>query len=124
MGRENNRKFVEIPYGQLLQKLEYKFGKRLTRTEESYTSKCDGLALEKVGKHKRYSGKRIKRGLFASSVGKLINADINGAINIMRKKIKLQKVIGEIFNPIKVRVEGLVRRSKRRHGENGITITL
>ena len=44
--------------------------------EESYTSKCDALACEPVGKHDTYLGRRIKRGLFRSSVGKLINAEI------------------------------------------------
>ena len=55
--------------------------------EESYTSKCDALALEPVGKHEQYLGRRTKRGLFRSSVGKLINADHNGALNIMRKVV-------------------------------------
>ena len=55
--------------------------------EESYTSKCDALALETIGKHEQYLGRRIKRGLFRSSTGKLINADQNGALNIMRKVV-------------------------------------
>ena len=55
--------------------------------EESYTSKCDALALETIGKHGQYLGRRIKRGLFRSSAGKLINADQNGALNIMRKVV-------------------------------------
>lgn len=53
--------------------------------EESYTSKCDFLSEEKVKKHEKYLGRRVKRGLFKSSTGKLINADINGAFNILRK---------------------------------------
>jgi transposase len=53
--------------------------------EETYTSKCDALAFESIEKHESYNGSRIKRGLFKSSVGKLINADINGALNILRK---------------------------------------
>ena len=55
--------------------------------EESYTSKCDALAIETIGKHGQYLGRRIKRGLFRSSSGKLINADQNGALNIMRKVV-------------------------------------
>ena len=55
--------------------------------EESYTSKCDALALEPIGKNEQYLGRRRKRGLFRSSVGKLINADQNGALNIMRKVV-------------------------------------
>ena len=49
---------------------------------EAYTSKCDALAFESIEKHESYKGSRIKRGLFKFSVGKLINADINGALNI------------------------------------------
>ena len=47
----------------------------------------DALALEPIGKHEQYLGRRTKRGLFRSSVGKLINADQNGALNIMRKVV-------------------------------------
>ena len=53
--------------------------------EESYTSKIDHLALEDMKKQENYLGKRIKRGLFKSSIGKLVNANINGAIGILRK---------------------------------------
>jgi transposase len=60
--------------------------------EESYTSKCDALALEEIKNHDEYLGKRIKRGLFSSSKNKLINADLNGAINIMRKYYKKNEI--------------------------------
>lgn len=55
-------------------------------TEESYTSKVDHIGLEEMTYHDAYQGKRVKRGLFKSSMGKILNADINGAIGIMRKK--------------------------------------
>ncbi len=68
--------------------------------KESYTSKCDSLALEIIGFHEKYLGKRHKRGLFKSSKNKLINADLNGAINIMRKYINLNEIKGKnLFNP-------------------------
>lgn len=77
--------------------------------EESYTSKCDSLAFEKIGKHENYLGKRKKRGLFQSSVGKLINADVNGALNIMRKVVgdsceSIRRIIdrGLLFNPVRI----------------------
>lgn len=77
--------------------------------EESYTSKCDFLAFEKIGKHENYLGKRKKRGLFQSSVGKLINADVNGALNIMRKVVgdfceSIRRIIdrGLLFNPVRI----------------------
>ena len=61
-------------------------------TEESYTSKIDHLALEEMKKQESYLGKRLKRGLFKSSCGKILNADINGAIGIMRKKNAISDV--------------------------------
>ena len=57
----------------------------MVETNESYTSKVDALAGETVGRHVKYLGKRTRRGLFQSSTGYNINADINGAINILRK---------------------------------------
>ena len=66
-------------------------------TEESYTSKCSFLDNEDVKKHKNFKGKRVQRGLFKSEKGLLINADLNGALNILRK------VIGNFnYDPIKV----------------------
>jgi transposase len=55
--------------------------------EESYTSKVDHLANETLEHHKTYLGKRVKRGLFKSSYGQLLNADVNGALGILRKVI-------------------------------------
>ena len=62
-------------------------GTNVIEQEESYTSKIDHLAFEEMKHQENYLGKRIKRGLFQSSTGKLINADINGAIGILRKVI-------------------------------------
>lgn len=62
-------------------------GIRFIENEESYTSKCDALALEPVCKHESYLGKRIHRGLFQSSTGRTLNADVNGALNILRKVV-------------------------------------
>ncbi|MDE6292726.1 MAG: transposase, partial [Bacilli bacterium] len=84
IGRRNNQTFVMIPYDKLIRYLEYKCmmsGIRVVIQEESYTSKCDSLSLEEICKHEEYLGKRIKRGLYQSSQGKLINADVNGAMN-------------------------------------------
>ena len=67
-------------------------GIKLVQQEESYTSKCDSLAFEEVKYHTKYKGSRIKRGLFLSSLGKAINADINGALNILRKYLHLKEV--------------------------------
>ena len=100
IGVVNNQNFVQIPYYKLLNMLTYKcemHGISLSVTEESYTSKCSFLDDELLCKHEDYCGKRIHRGLFRSSNGKLINADVNGALNI------LKKVVGKYdYDPIKV----------------------
>ena len=100
IGRVNNQNFVNIPYYKLLNMLTYKcelLGITVHITEESYTSKCSFLDNEEICKHEDYKGKRIKRGLYKSSDGRLINADVNGALNI------LKKVIGEYeYDPILV----------------------
>ena len=51
-------------------------------TQEFHTSKCSAIDNEPVKHHNEYAGKRVKRGLFQSKDGILINTDINGAINI------------------------------------------
>ena len=106
MGSTSNKLFYGIPYCKLLSKLKNKLkDKEITLIEESYTSKCDSLGLEELRKKEEYMGKRIKRGLYSSSKGVLLNADINGAINIMRKKYKLEEIKGEkICNPLKVNI--------------------
>ena len=100
IGRVNNQNFVQIPYYKLLNMLTYKCeieGISVIVTEESYTSKCSFLDDEDICKHEKYVGKRIKRGLYKASDGRLINADVNGALNI------LKKVIGKFeYNSIKV----------------------
>ena len=58
--------------------------------EESYTSKCSFIDNETIEKHEEYLGQRIKRGLFKSKNGKILNADINGSYNIMR--LGLEKI--------------------------------
>ena len=88
LGSVTNQNFVHIPFYQLISLLEYKCelqGIRFVTTEESYTSKCSFLDLEEVAKQKEYLGKRVKRGLFQTKEGVLINADINGSLNIGRK---------------------------------------
>ena len=95
MGKQNNQSFVSIPFDMLKSTIELKaceYGITVTRTEESYTSKAsfldnDEIPVYKAGDHQKYSfsGKRTKRGLYRSAEGILINADLNGAANILRK---------------------------------------
>src|SRR5574344_188122 len=90
MGAKNNQTFHYIPYNKLINMIIYKaqkYGITVIVHEERYTSICDSIALETICKHEQYSGKRVKRGLYKSSCGKLLNADINGAVNIVRKVI-------------------------------------
>lgn len=108
LGKINNQKFNFIPYYKFKEMLRYKLeerGIKFTIHEESYTSKCSALDLEPIKKHEKYAGRRVKRGLFKSSKGKLINADLNGAINIMRKVTGddfIQPVSGLVLNPVKI----------------------
>jgi putative transposase len=112
IGRVNNQKFVNIPHSKLIDKVTYKaklVGIEVKINEESYTSKIDHLALEPLQKQENYLGKRKKRGLFQSSVKKLINADINGAIGIARKVfgdsvVKLIIDSGLAFNPVRLTI--------------------
>lgn len=99
IGKRNNQKFVQIPFARLASYLKYKCemaGIRFVENEESYTSKCDALAKEEIGKHESYLGKRVKRGMFRSSTGRYINADVNGAVNILRKVVGDSDCISQI----------------------------
>ena len=115
LGKKVNQSFVQIPYTSFLQKILYKceeYGINVILTEESYTSKIDHLANEPLSKRDSYLGKRIYRGLFKSGVGKILNADVNGALGIMRKVFpeKVLELIRDsgvvytpvILNPIKI----------------------
>lgn len=99
LGRTNNQSFTNIPFYTFINQLDYKCkleGINVIFTEESYTSKCSFLDGESIEEHDNYLGKRIKRGLFKSAEGKLINADLNGSLNILRK------VVGDFSYPIEV----------------------
>lgn len=88
MGKRNNQNFAYIPFLKLINMLTYKCelkGITVFTNEESYTSKCSFLDNEEVCKHKTYLGKRTSRGMFISSDGTKINADINGSLNILKK---------------------------------------
>ena len=118
IGKQNNQNFVNIPYGKLRDKLEYLsklYGINLIKQEESYTSKAsffdkDNIPVYNDNNHNAYSfaGQRIKRGLYKTGTNKLINADINGALNIMRKSSVVDMNIlcsrGEVDTPIRIRI--------------------
>ncbi len=93
IGKANNQSFVSIPHAQLIGQITYKleaYGIIVREREESYTSKSDALACDNLPGYKKgvkhtFKGKRIKRGLYRSSIGKTIHADVNGSLNILRK---------------------------------------
>lgn len=88
MGKENNQKFMAIPYQMLLQQLKYKcenVGIKYIETEESYSSGTSFLDGENPIKQNYDKSRRIERGLFKSNTGLLINSDVNGSLQIMMK---------------------------------------
>ena len=91
MGKRNNQNFAEVPFYLFKEMLLYKcklHGITMVEQEESYTSQCSFLDQETVCHHKKYEGERKYRGLYKSKEGKYINADVNGALNIMRKYLE------------------------------------
>ena len=88
LGKKTNQQFVQIPFSKLIHQLEYKgklIGMNTLLQEESYTSKCSFLDNESIEKQVKYKGKRISRGLFKTSNGIIINADVNASYNILKK---------------------------------------
>lgn len=112
LGKKTNQKFTELPHSKLIDKIKYKselFCMNVEVAEESYTSKIDHLAFEEMKKQENYLGKRKKRGLFQSSIGKLLNADVNGSIGIGRKVFGncfVQSILnsGNAFLPYKINI--------------------
>ncbi|ATS17718.1 transposase [Parathermosynechococcus lividus PCC 6715] len=94
LGKKTNQKFVQIPTARLKERiaqLAEQYGIEFVETEESYTSQAsfvDGDFLPTFGEKPdswKSSGKRTKRGLFRTAQNWYINADCNGAANILRK---------------------------------------
>lgn len=109
LGKITNQKFTTIPFNMFIQKLTYKcehLGIEIITTKESYTSGTSFLDNEPPTKEFYNKSRRIHRGLFKTNTGKLINADINGACQIMRKVFvnafnKLDN-IGFVMHPVRV----------------------
>ena len=118
MGKRNNQAFVNIPYGQLRDKLAYLCklnGITFVKQEESYTSKAsfwdkDAIPIYNADNPKEYqfSGKRVHRGQYKTKSGKTLNADVNGALNILRKSSVVDLGIlysrGEVDTPVRIRI--------------------
>lgn len=97
MGPQNNQKFVQIPHRKFVNELSFKlrtYGIRVEETEESYTSQASFLDGDDIPVFKKetqgtftFSGTRVYRGLYRSAEGYPLNADLNGAYNILRKRV-------------------------------------
>jgi len=96
LGKRNNQNFVNIPFGQLKENIKYLCrinGIQYKLQEESYTSKASFLDGDEIPvynafdiKEYIFSGKRITRGQYKAKNSRIINADVNGALNILKKK--------------------------------------
>lgn len=110
LGKTNNQKFCSIPHFLFKRKLQDKcanLGIEFIQQEESYTSKASFLNGDPMKNGSEFSGKRIKRGLYCSKDGRIINADINGALNIARKvfpEFSDEGIEALIVEPVKLNI--------------------
>lgn len=116
--KNNTQNFVNIPYGKLHSKLEYLCELNsivFVEQEESYTSQSSFWDRDNIPVYNednlrsyKFSGTRIQRGLYRTSNGTLLNADVNGALNIMKKSSVVDLTIlyssGEVDTPVRIRV--------------------
>jgi putative transposase len=103
-----NQNFVSIPHKRFIDMLMYKaalVGLDVVIQEEAHTSKCSFIDMEDVCHQESYAGKRIKRGLFRSKDGMIINADCNGSGNIIRKAFPhafAEGIQGVVVRPVRI----------------------
>lgn len=118
IGRANNQNFVQIPFWQLRQKLSAlcsRYGIEYLEQEESYSSKASFFDRDEIPVYNadnpsqpKFSGKRIKRGLYRTSNKHLVSADINGSANILVKskhRLNFERVSsGFLANPLRIKI--------------------
>ena len=117
LGKRNNQTFKNIPYGILRKKLEYLCELNdiaYILQEESYTSKASFFDEDDIPVYNQnsdnhiFSGRRTHRGLYETYSGYAFNADVNGALNILRKSnvVRLDSLYirGEVDTPIRIRI--------------------
>ena len=118
IGKANNQTFAHIPFGRLRDKLKYLCelnGIEYMAIEESYTSKAsffdkDDIPVYSKGNTCRhvFSGRRVCRGMYETSKGYRYNADVNGALNILKKSnvVRLESLYnrGEVDTPVRIRI--------------------
>lgn len=102
------QRFTYLPYETFIEQLRYKcqlLGINVISQEESYTSRASFLDYDDIPiygetENPKFSGRRVKRGLYKSGDGQLINADVNGSYNIVRKGLKDNNISFNVDNPI------------------------
>lgn len=118
LSKTGNQNFVNIPFGKLRTKLKYLcelYGLTYIEQEESYTSKASFFDHDEIpvygeenNSEYHFSGKRKHRGLYQRGNGVRINADINGALNILRKSKVVDLTVlyhrGAVDTPMRIRV--------------------
>ena len=118
LGKTNNQNFVQIPLFQLrllLEQLCERYGLTYLETEESYTSKASFLDMDILPEWNpeqpylgKFSGNRVHRGLYVSGCNQVINADVNGACNILRKSKQnfdfKELCRGLLTDPVRIRL--------------------
>ena len=118
LGKVNNQQFVMIPFGKFKNRLEYfckQHGINFILQEESYTSKASFFDNDEIPKWNplnpekgNFSGKRIKRGLYQTSKGYRLNADVNAALNILKKSnltdLTVLQARGAVNSPLRIRI--------------------
>ena len=118
LGKVNNQNFVMIPLGKLKSRLEYlckQYGINFVLQEESYTSRASFFDNDEMSKWNsqnpkqgNFSGKRVYRGLYQTSTGYKFNADVNAALNILRKSklidLSALQCRGEVYPPLRIRI--------------------
>ncbi len=118
IGSCNNQNFTQIPHGNLRVKIKSlceRYGINYVEQEESYTSQADFFANDTLPVYNadnpqeyNFSGKRISRGQYRTYQGRIINADCNGALNILRKSnlvdLRVLQARGCLDQPERIRV--------------------
>jgi len=107
-GKKVKQRFAYLPYETFIEQLRYKCqlrGITVVVQEESYTSKAsfldnDNIPVYGETENPQFSGRRIKRGLYRSGNGQLINADVNGSYNILRKGLANSRLPFEADSPL------------------------
>ena len=107
LGKVVNQSFVQIPFAKFLQMIQYKaeeVGIMVILTEERYTSGTSFLDGETPTKANYNKARRVHRGLFISNTGTPINADLNGAYQILKKVIPIEWDRGWALHPVVVNI--------------------